>query len=150
MKQALLGGEKMQRKYKLTDHLKFIITSLIGIFFFITPVKIEDGYTIPIGLLEDWVQDLLANQLSAIMMVIITIIPVCAKFIGEEIMYISPFFHHSFYVTPFWTITRVIAAVFAVMVFFQLGPEAIHGVATGQELLDGLLHVLFAVFLFAG
>src|SRR5699024_6536257 len=29
-------------------------------------------------------------------------------------------------------------------------PEAIHGVATGQELLDGLLHVLFAVFLFAG
>src|SRR5690625_6363526 len=36
------------------------------------------------------------------------------------------------------------------MVFFRLGPEAIHGEATGQELLDGLLHVLFSVFLFAG
>jgi len=143
----------MQKKYKLTDHLKFIIPSLIGIFFFMTPVKIEDGYTIPIGLLADWVQDLLANQLSAIMMVIIVItaiITVLAKFIGEEKMLKSPFFHQLFYVTPFWTITRVIAAVFAVMVFFQLGPEAIHGEATGQELLDGLLHVLFAVFLFAG
>src|SRR5690625_604071 len=99
----------MQKKYKLTDHLKFIIPSLIGIFFFMTPVKIEDGYTIPIGLLADWVQDLLANQLSAIMMVIIVItaiITVLAKFIGEEKMLKSPFFHQLFYVTPFWTITR--------------------------------------------
>src|SRR5699024_5069375 len=55
-----------------------------------------------------------------------------------------------FHVSTFWTITRVLAAVFAVMVFFQLGPEAVYGEDTGQVLLDDLLHVLFAVFLFAG
>ncbi len=47
-------------------------------------------------------------------------------------------------------VTRVLAAVFAVMVFFKIGPEAIHGGATGEMLLGDLLHVLFAVFLFAG
>ncbi|HLR67288.1 MAG TPA: YjiH family protein [Virgibacillus sp.] len=143
----------MGKKYKITDHLRFIIPSLIGIFFFMVPIKMENGYTIPIGLLADWIQGELADQLSAIMMIIIVLtatITIIAKIIGEETMMKTPFFHQLFYVSPFWVITRVIAAIFAIMAFFQLGPEAIHGEATGQELLDGLLHVLFAVFLFAG
>src|SRR5699024_4665714 len=133
MKQALLGGEKMQRKYKLTDHLKFIIPSLIGIFFFMTPVKIEDGYTIPIALLADWVQDLLADQLSAIMMVIIMITAILTVMgtASKSVFAKTPFFQQLFRVSPFWAITRVLAAIFAVMVFFQLGPEAIYSEDTG-------------------
>src|SRR5699024_9402951 len=109
--------------------------------------------TIPIGLLADWVQELLADQLSAIMMIMIiltAITTIAARIIGENKMLKTPFFHQLFYVSNFWAVTRVIAAIFAVMVFFELGPEAIYGEDTGKELLDGLLHVLFAVFLFAG
>jgi nucleoside recognition membrane protein YjiH len=137
----------------MTEHLKFIIPSLIGIFFFMMPVKTEEGYTIPIGMLADWVQDLLADQLSAIMMILIIItalMTLIARIIGGDNMLKSPFFYQLFYVNNFWTCTRVLAAVFAVMVFFGIGPEAIHGDATGGELLHGLLHTLFAVFLFAG
>jgi len=57
-----------------------------------------------------------------------------------------------FKVSIFWTITRVIGAVFAVLVVLQIGPEALWGEATGGLLLseDGLVTFLFTIFLFAG
>ncbi|MHA6250627.1 YjiH family protein [Oceanobacillus sp. CAU 1775] len=143
----------MKAKYRLKDYLLFIIPSLIGILLFITPINVGDGTTIPIALLAGWVESLLADQLSFIMMMIIvltavfTVIGWLTKGWAYEK---TPFFKQLFTTSLFWTITRVVAAVFAIMVFFNLGHEAIYGEDTGGVLLDGLLHTLFAVFLFAG
>ncbi|MBT2215255.1 YjiH family protein [Virgibacillus dakarensis] len=142
-----------ERKYTLVDSIKFIIPSLLGIFLFMVPVLTSDGLTIPIAVLANWVQAGLAGQLSAIMMIIIVItalMTVIAKVSGPESFARTPFFQQLFYVSNFWTVTRVLAAVFAVMVYFQLGPEAVYSEDTGQMILDDLLHTLFAVFLFAG
>jgi len=141
--------------FKLMDHLKFIIPSLLGIFLFMTPVVTEDGITIPVAILANWIEGVLENQLSFIMMAIIiitAIITIIAKIIGEQSFNKTPFFKQLFNVSPFWVITRVLAAIFAVMVYFNLGPEAVYSEDTGQTLLGmgGLLHVLFSVFLFAG
>ncbi|MBP1948912.1 YjiH family protein [Virgibacillus litoralis] len=139
--------------YEISNHLKFIIPSLLGIFLFMTPVGTDGGMTIPIAVLADWIQELLGNQLSAIMMIIITltaIMTIVARLLGKEAFSKTPFFQQLFHVSTFWVITRVLAAIFAIMVYFRIGPEAIHGPATGQLLLGDLLHVLFAVFLFAG
>src|SRR5699024_4585310 len=89
------------------------------------------------------------------MMVIIlatAIMTVIASLLGKEKFNKTPFFQQLFFVTPFWLITRVVAAIFVVMVYFKLGPEAVYSEDTGQTLLGdgGLLHVLFSVFLFAG
>ncbi|WP_249869369.1 YjiH family protein [Oceanobacillus saliphilus] len=141
------------RNYTIIDHLKFIIPSLIGIFLFMVPIESGDGVTIPIAILANWIQDLLADQLSAIMMIIIVITAIMTlftKLAGEKALAKTPFFQNLFYTSTFWTVTRVIAAVFAVMVFFELGPEAVYSEDTGGMLLHSLLHVLFAVFLFAG
>lgn len=143
----------MRKSYSIGEHLKFIIPSIIGILLFITPMKTDDGFTIPIAILANWVQDQLQDQLSLIMMIIITVtalLTILARALGNEKMAKTPFFRKLLFVNWFWTITRVLAAVFAIMVFFRIGPEAIHGENTGQLLLDSLLHVLFAVFLFAG
>ncbi|WP_174614983.1 YjiH family protein [Virgibacillus ihumii] len=139
--------------YKWTDHLKFIIPSLIGIFLFMTPVNTDQGMTIPIAILSNWLQALLKDQLSMIMMIIIVvtaIMTMIAKIAGKEAFQKTPFFQQLFYVSTFWTITRIVAAIFAIMVYFRLGSEMIYGPDTGQLLLGDLLHVLFAVFLFAG
>ncbi|WP_085993994.1 YjiH family protein [Oceanobacillus senegalensis] len=141
------------KNFTWSDQLKFIIPSLIGIFLFVIPIQTNDGLTIPIALFAGKVQALLADQLSAIMMVIIVItalFTVIAKLGGPETFRKTPFFHGLFQTNWFWTFTRVLAAIFAVMVFFRMGPEAIHGANTGQLLLDDLLHVLFSIFLFAG
>lgn len=142
----------MQKKYPISTHLKFIIPSLIGVLLFITPIKVDDGFTIPIGILAGMIEGLLANYLSLIMMLIIVmtaILTVIIKLGGNKYKRF-PFINNLFQVNIFWTITRIIAAVFAVMVYYQLGTEAIYSEDTGNLLLGGLLHTLFAVFLFAG
>lgn len=139
--------------YTIIDHLKVIIPSLIGIFLFMAPVNTDKGMTIPIAILSNWIQSLLANQLSMIMMMIIVItavMTVIVKILGKEAFRKTPFFQQLFHVNNFWAITRVVAAIFAIMVYFRLGSEVIYGPSTGQLLLGDLLHVLFAVFLFAG
>lgn len=144
----------MQKKqHTITDQLKFILPSIIGIFLFMIPVKSGDSFTITIAILAGWVQEALVNQLSAIMMVIISITAIgtiIVKIMGSNSLNRFPFFKQLFGVTWFWAATRVVAMIFAIMVFFKLGPEMIHSADTGALLLGDLLHVLFAVFLFAG
>ncbi|WP_226581548.1 YjiH family protein [Halobacillus litoralis] len=140
--------------FKASSHLRFIIPSLIGIFLFMFPISGEDGaITIPIAILAGWLETWLAGYLSLIMTIIISITAVgtvLAKIGGPNALRNYPFFHSLFNVPPVWVVTRILGMIFAIMVYFQIGPEAITSGNTGGLLLDSLLHVLFAVFLFAG
>ncbi|MDY0407966.1 YjiH family protein [Virgibacillus soli] len=141
------------KEFQLKDHIKFIVPSLIGIFLFMTPVKTTEGFTIPIAILAGWVETKLANYLSLIMMIIIVLtalLTIVMKIIGKRRLTNKPFIQRLFLVSSFWTIVRILAAIFAVMVYFKIGSEAIYGDDTGNTLLGSLLHVLFSVFLFAG
>lgn len=141
------------KTYHWMDHIKFLIPSLLGIYLFMTPVQTSDGFSIPIAILASWVESRLTNYLSLIMMCVIVltaIITLVMKFLGKERIKDKDFLQRLFLVSPFWIIVRVVAAVFAMMVYFQLGPEIFYGEDTGQLLLGDLLHVLFSIFLFAG
>src|SRR5699024_2827938 len=142
-----------KNSYKLTDHLRFIIPSVVGVFLFMMPITTSDGMTIPVALLADVLQDVLEKQLLSIIMVIFfitTISSVIDKIKGTNWLSKTPFFHNLLHVSTFWTVTRVLAAIFAIMVLFELGPVAVYSEDTGGMILHDLLHVLFAVFLFAG
>lgn len=140
------------KNLSMKDHIKFIIPSLIGIFLFMTPIKIEGDFTIPIAVLAGIVEKGLTSYLSLIMMLIIVVTGVLTFVfkLNPEGLKGKPFLQRLFLVGNFWTIIRALAAIFALMVFFQIGPEAVYSEDTGQMLLDDLLHVLFSVFLFAG
>src|SRR5690625_2122517 len=137
-----------KKQYQWYDHAKFIIPSIIGIFLFMSPVKTADGFTIPIAILANWIEELLAKQLSAIMVIIIGLTALCTVLSTVSDLQLfarTPFFHTLFNVTPLWATKRVIAAIFAVIVFFEIGPVAIYGENTGPGYLDGLPHTLFAI-----
>ncbi|MFG6119386.1 YjiH family protein [Thalassobacillus sp. B23F22_16] len=143
------------KNYRAVDHLKFIIPSLIGIILFMVPFydKNQEVVTIPIAILSGWLETALADHLSFIMMIIISITAIGSiviRLTGPSLLDQFPFFQSLFYVSPVWLITRILGMVFAIMVYYQIGPEAIISENTGGLLLDSLLHVLFAVFLFAG
>jgi len=143
----------VNKKHSLQTHLKFIIPSLLGIFLFMTPIKSEGSFTIPIAILAGLIEDGLGAYLSLIMMIIIVltaILTLLVKMIGGNKFSHMPFIQNLFDVNTFWVITRIVAAVFAVMVKFKLGTEAIYSEDTGNLILGDLLHTLFAVFLFAG
>ncbi len=143
------------KQYKLSSHLRFIIPSLLGIILFMVPIydPKEDSVTIPIAILAGWVEKWLEHQLSFIMMLIISITAICTlvvKGMKREKLKNLPFFQSLFDVPIVWVITRVFGMIFAIMVYFQIGPDAIISDDNGGLLLNDLLHVLFAVFLFAG
>ncbi|MFG6147256.1 YjiH family protein [Halobacillus sp. B23F22_1] len=141
------------RDFSAFSHLKFIIPSILGIILFMIPFYDDGSVTILIAILAGWLQEELAGVLSFIMMFIISItaiLTVFVKLIGPDKLNGTPFFKSLFNVPAVWVITRVLGMIFAIMVYFQVGPEAITSDVTGGLLLDDLLHVLFAVFLFAG
>ncbi|KIL49665.1 YjiH family protein [Jeotgalibacillus soli] len=137
------------------DYIRFIVPSLIGIFLFMTPVPSEDGLTIPIAVLSGWLQSLMGGVIPAIMTIIIVftaIMTMITQIIKPRYIRNSDFWQRLFYVHWFWLIVRIAAAIFAVMALYQMGPEAIWSDSTGGLLLneDGLLTILFSVFIFAG
>lgn len=115
------------------------------------PLPIADGFQIPIAflasILAGWIEPVV-HWLSLVTMTIAAI--------GSLIFLFKPktesFVNNLFKVTPFWTVTRVVGAVFAYMIIFEMGPDAVTNENTGGMLLspDGLVSFLFTIFLFAG
>lgn len=149
-----------QKKFSTSTWLLFLIPSLLGILLFLIPIPTTnaDGDTewmVTIAVLANWLADNIASFVPWIMLVLLSIAAI------GSLAYITkkpntdenvPFLDKLFNVSLFWTITRVLAAVFAFMVLFQVGPEAVWSENTGGLLLagDGLLSFLFTIFLFAG
>ncbi|MER2263038.1 MAG: YjiH family protein [Psychrobacillus sp.] len=139
------------KKFSLFTWLLFLLPSLAGVILFMIPLPIGGEIKIPIA----WFASLLSGVLEPIVHWI-ALITLFVAAIGSLIFLFIPkndsFIHNLFKVSIFWTITRVVGAVFSVLIVFQIGPEAIWSEDTGGLLLapDGLVSFLFTIFLFAG
>ncbi|MGM9925857.1 MAG: YjiH family protein [Bacillus sp. (in: firmicutes)] len=139
--------------YKLSSLLLFLIPSLLGILLFITPFSYNGEITIPIAILSGIFKNLLGDSIPYIMTFIIVLAVIgtfAIKTFDIPVLKKSAFFTSLLDVSPIWTITRIIGAIFAVMVLFRIGPEWIWSDDTGGMLLFSLLPTLFTVFFFAG
>ena len=148
-------GELFVKKFSTSTWLLFLIPSLLGILLFLVPIPTEDGWMVTIAVLAN----LMAGSIESIVPWIVMGILIVAAL--GSLMFITKkvnetehvsFIDKLFNVSLFWTIVRILGAVFAVMVLFQIGPEPIWSENTGGLLLagDGLLSFLFTIFLFAG
>ncbi len=142
-----------RKKYTSSEILKFVIPSLIGISFFMVPLKYNGEITIPIAIFSGWVQDWLSAYLPEIMtfIIVLTLLgTIIAKFLKPAFIEKSTFFKNLFDVPAIWFVARILGSIFAVMTLFQIGPEQVWSEYTGGLLLNDLLPILFSVFLFAG
>ncbi|WP_411842028.1 YjiH family protein [Salinicoccus sp. HZC-1] len=131
--------------------LKFLIPSLIGVLMFLFPLSIDDETTIPVAYLANLLNDSLGIDTVVLIVVIIINISALLTLIfswiyDPKIGFLSALFRTN----PVWVILRLLGAVFAIMAYMAVGPEAINSDVTGGMLLNDLLPTLFAVFLFAG
>lgn len=142
------------KKYNLSTWLWFLIPSIIGIVLFMIPLKLTGEWKVPIATLAD----ILSTFIAPIMPLTATIALSIAAIGSIIFLFINTdgkkpsFFVNLFKVSVFWVITRVVGAIFAILVILQIGPEAIWNENTGGLLLseDGLVTFLFTIFLFAG
>ncbi|MBF58112.1 YjiH family protein [Halomonas sp. FeN2] len=135
----------------LAHLLKFIIPSLIGVLLFLVPFQVGDTINIGMGLMADSLQALLGSALPAIAVVVLCLSVVATIYakLANPSWAKKGMLHEMFHVGPVWLAMRVLGALFAVMTYFQFGPEFVTASFTGGVMLNDLAPVLLTFFFFA-
>lgn len=134
----------------------FAIASLIGVFLFLIPIPNNDTFTIPIGIIIDWVSALLkvgdfnvANLLVLLFITascLLTLVGHVAK--PSFIMNNPKIKAIAFPATPY-LVSRIIGLVVIWMTYFKVGPELIWSGATGGSMLGVSAVLVSVVFVIA-
>ncbi len=143
------------KKFSLSTWILFLFPSIIGIFLFMIPFSYEGEWKIPVAILANLVAGVvepIMPWIVAIVLIIAALGSIIYQFKKDPHPEDQSFFEKLFQVNLFWTVVRVLGAIFAVMVVTNTGPEAVISGDTGGLLLSptGLLSFLFTIFLFAG
>ena len=136
----------------IRNWLMFLLPSLAGILLFMTPVAWQGDITIMIAVLAKSVQGALADQLPAVvtgLIVFSALLTLFVTLVKPARVLNSAFLNTLFNVRPVWLLSRLLGAVFVLLVQFQVGPQLLYSGDTGGLVLNDLLPVLFSVFIFA-
>lgn len=144
--------------------IKFILPSLLGVFLFMLPISYDGSITIPIAILSNSLQELLADQMISILFITVMISALGAlftKLFNPRFILNNKFLVALFNPSWIWLILRILAFTFiTIIVLVEKGfvtsvkllpvVEMITSSDTGSLVLADLLPVLFSIFLFAG
>ncbi|MEQ6916052.1 YjiH family protein [Halomonas aquatica] len=142
-----LEGEPLSRH----GLIKFIVPSLMGVLLFLVPFSVGDTINIGMGLAADWLKALLGESLPAIATLVLCLSFVLTLYVKAS----RPSWAQGsalgelFDVTLPWTIMRGLGAIFALMIYFKVGPEFVTASYTGGVMLNDLAPVLLTFFFFA-
>lgn len=142
-------NKNSQKRYNTYSLLKFIIPSIIGIILFMTPIKINGEFTIPIAFLSNFIVDKFSDILPLAAVIIVSI-----SAIGSILIKLfkpkNNFLNSLFNVTPIWLLGRITGMILIILTYLKIGPEFIWSDSTGGTVLYSLIPLLVSVFLFAG
>ncbi|MCR4710649.1 MAG: YjiH family protein [Clostridiales bacterium] len=138
---------------KNSNIVKFIIASAVGIFLFLIPIPRGTSFTIPIGIVINWVSGLLALEtvdLASIAVLffvtVSTIITIINKIFHPEFIAKNEKVNKIFSPSPLYFVSRILGLIFVYMAYFKIGPEMIWSGATGGSML-GIAATLISVIL---
>lgn len=132
--------------------LKFAIPSLVGVLFFMAPVFIDGSMTFPLALMAYGLKNLLGGYMVPLVISVVcftALLSVVVTATKSEYFQRFPVVYSLFNTSPAWLAVRVFGALFALMTWYEAGPELVWGADTGAVALD-LLPSLFVTFIFAG
>ncbi|WP_163969679.1 YjiH family protein [Oceanobacillus halotolerans] len=129
--------------------MKFLLPSLFGVLIFLFPIFDGDAFNIPLGIITEYVIDSLAAWLPAIVtfvMIISTVFTIISALFKPAFIKNSELLQSLFDVSLFWTITRILGTIFAVMTFYGVGIEIVYSAITGQVMFDLLTSLIVWFF----
>ncbi len=146
--------EKNNNLYPVTQAglLRFLIPSLFGLFVFLFPLIYNDTFNIPLGVITEFLIDLLSAQLpyiATIFMAISAVMSAYTFFARPSFILESKVWNDIFNVRVFWLIIRVLGAAFAIMTLTGSGIALVYDEFTGGIMLYDLLSMLVMWFLVA-
>ncbi len=122
--------------------LRFVVTALVGAVFFLLPVRVDEQWTIPFDVVVNVVQDELPQVVavySAVVIVAAAAVSILAWLQRRGVVGPRPFDASYFSTGPAFLLFRLLGAVFAVLILFQVGPELLLDEATGGLMFDTLV-----------
>ena len=132
---------------------KFVLASLIGAFLFLVPIPNGTTFTIPIGIVINWVSGLLTLETISLEEVAVLAFITFSTIVTIINMIFKPDFIQKreplkklFTPAPLYFVSRIIGLVVVYMVYFGFGPEMIRSGATGGSML-GVSATLVSVVL---
>lgn len=142
---------KDKRKYTRRELCRFIIPSVLGTVIFLLPIKWQGNMTILIGIITDALQMLLAPVITAVVtaaIVLSAVFSTIRRFLKPDWIVKNERWNALFSCSTFYYICRLLGMVFAVMVYFGVGPAAVISADTGGTML-GLLKTITVWFMAA-
>ncbi len=134
------------------DILRFLVPSIVGVLVFLTPIFVDGRPTIVYGVMFDILRAATEDYLPAIVTLLLFIS-------GLGSTYYSLFKNNPqtqltrieqiFATQASWLIIRLLGSIFALLVFFNLGPQWIISSSTGGVVLFELASSLVVFFLIA-
>ena len=141
--------EKKTNSINKANLIKFIVASSLGAFMFLIPISYNGSFSTPIGVVIEWVETILASQLTNIVMIGLlasTILSIVEYFFKPKFITENKVMNKLFATTPLYILTKIVACVVSTMVISGVGPEAIISGATGGTMM-GLAGTLVAIAL---
>lgn len=131
--------------------IKFLICSSLGVFLFLIPIKYQDTFNIPIGIVIDFVKDLLGSFVVYFVIAITSlnaILSLWANIAKPKSVMENKWLKSLLITTPLYLISRIIGAIFVILINFKIGPEAIISDSTGGTMLGistSLVSIIFVI-----
>lgn len=129
--------------------LKFLLGSAFGILMFLVPIPYEDSFTTLLEFIKNFLKSLFGGALPYILAVIVVISAVLTLYdtiCKPDWIRKNHYFSKVFSTTPFYLVSKLIGAVIACMVVFQVGPEFVISADTGANMV-GLCNTLICIVL---
>lgn len=121
---------------------KFVIATLVGAFFFLVPVRVGGEWTIPFDVVVGYITEglpgavALYSLLAILASVVLTLV---AELQARGPVGADRFDASYFRTGPAFLILRILGGVFAVMIFFGIGPQVVLADSTGGLMFNTLV-----------
>ncbi len=145
------GATPIDRIFTARNFLVFLLPSFVGIGMFLIPFTVDDSINVGMGFLAYALMGLFDNTLPAIAVAIFWIsiaLTLYVRFLRPAWAETGTL-HEIFHIGPGWFALRLAGAVLATLTLLQIGPEFLISDDTGGLMLNELITVLLAFFLFA-
>ncbi|WP_262695941.1 YjiH family protein [Kordiimonas aquimaris] len=148
----MASSDTVIRNGKIWLLLKFLLPTLIGILLFLTPITYGGKQTILMAIITDFLRAPLEPILLGF---IVSVVALGAVGSGIYVIFKpnwqeeQPSLYAAFHATPAWLFIRTLGAVIGLMVYFQIGPEFVWSIATGQTVFIEIGAAVFFILLVA-
>ncbi len=132
--------------------LLFLLPSTIGVLLFLTPISWGGNTTVGIGVITDWIKDLMGDY-GLHVVIALTIITSLLTVLGTtfRIGWIQRHvrYRNLFVVPPIWLALRLLGMAFGLVYFLQAGPELLKSENIGGAVFVGIGINVIAVYVVA-